>query len=93
MRAEISSLHDRLQATFVYVTHDQVEAMTMAQRIVIIEQGRIQQVGPPLEVYHKPANKFVAGFLGSPGMNFLDVTVDLDKGLLKGSGIKIPAAS
>ncbi len=71
MRAEISSLHNRLEATMVYVTHDQVEAMTMGDRIVVMDNGKIQQIGTPMEVYDEPANRFVAGFIGSPPMNFL----------------------
>jgi multiple sugar transport system ATP-binding protein len=71
MRAEITKLHQRLQATMIYVTHDQVEAMTMGQRIVVMKDGVIQQVAPPLEIYNEPANLFVAGFLGSPPMNFI----------------------
>jgi multiple sugar transport system ATP-binding protein len=72
MRAEISKLHRRLGATIVYVTHDQVEAMTMASRIFIMNKGSLQQSGVPLEVYKHPANRFVAGFIGSPAMNFID---------------------
>jgi len=75
MRAEISKLHRRLEATIIYVTHDQVEAMTMASRIFIMNDGRLQQAGAPLNVYKEPANKFVAGFIGSPSMNFLDATL------------------
>ena len=71
MRAEIARLHARLGTTMVYVTHDQVEAMTLASRIVVLNGGRIEQIGAPLELYHRPANRFVAGFLGSPRMNFL----------------------
>ena len=71
MRAEIKSLHRKLGTTIVYVTHDQIEAMTMADRIVVMNDGRIEQVGKPLELYDRPANKFVAGFLGSPAMNFI----------------------
>ncbi|KUK85861.1 MAG: ABC transporter related [candidate division TA06 bacterium 34_109] len=71
MRAEISKLHNRLQATIIYVTHDQIEAMTMASRIFILNDGRLQQAGSPLEVYKAPANLFVAGFIGSPAMNFI----------------------
>jgi multiple sugar transport system ATP-binding protein len=70
MRAELSQLHRRLDATILYVTHDQVEAMTMGQRIAIMDAGRLQQCAEPLEVYRKPANKFVAGFIGSPAINF-----------------------
>lgn len=72
MRTEIRELHQRLGTTSVYVTHDQVEAMTMADRIVVMNGGRIEQIGTPIELYDNPANKFVAGFLGSPTMNFLD---------------------
>jgi multiple sugar transport system ATP-binding protein len=71
MRAEISKLHQRLQTTFIYVTHDQVEAMTMGDRIVVLKDGVIQQVGTPQEVYAHPANVFVAGFIGTPSMNFM----------------------
>ena len=69
MRAEIIRLHNRLGATMIYVTHDQTEAMTMGQRIVVMSEGRIQQVAPPLEIYNKPANPFVASFIGTPPMN------------------------
>ena len=72
MRTELKHLHHRLRATFVYVTHDQAEAMTMADRIVVMEGGRIRQVGAPLEIYRRPATRFVAGFFGVPTMNFLD---------------------
>lgn len=75
MRGEISKLHNRLEATIIYVTHDQVEAMTMASRIFIMNEGRLQQAGPPLEVYESPANQFVAGFIGSPAMNFFPGTL------------------
>jgi len=71
MRSEIKALHQRLKTTTVYVTHDQVEAMTMADRIAVMRSGRIEQVGRPLEVYDRPANRFVAEFIGSPAMNFL----------------------
>jgi multiple sugar transport system ATP-binding protein len=73
MRGEISALHRRLKATSIYVTHDQVEAMTMADKIVVLRAGRIEQVGSPLDLYNRPANKFVAGFIGSPQMNFVPV--------------------
>jgi len=72
MRAELSKLHHRLQTTIIYVTHDQVEAMTMGDRIVVMKDGIIQQVGRPLDIYDKPANTFVAGFIGTPPMNFLE---------------------
>lgn len=78
MRAEISSLHTRLKATMIYVTHDQVEAMTMADKIVVMKLGIIQQIGSPLELYNKPANKFVAGFIGSPPMNFFNIKLNMD---------------
>lgn len=71
MRAELSALHARLKTTMIYVTHDQIEAMTLANRIVVLRKGRIEQVGTPLELYNKPANRFVAGFIGAPSMNFL----------------------
>jgi multiple sugar transport system ATP-binding protein len=71
MRTELKKLHERLQATVVYVTHDQVEAMTMGDRIVVMKDGLVQQVGSPLELYNRPANLFVAGFIGSPAMNFV----------------------
>ena len=70
-RAEIAALHERIRSTMIYVTHDQVEAMTLADRIVVLRAGRIEQVGTPLELYNTPANKFVAGFIGAPHMNFL----------------------
>jgi multiple sugar transport system ATP-binding protein len=76
MRTEIKELHQRLKTTTVYVTHDQIEAMTMADRIVVMRQGVVEQVGAPLEVYDRPANLFVASFIGSPGMNFLKGSVD-----------------
>ena len=75
MRSEISKLHRQLGSTTIYVTHDQVEAMTMADRIVIMKDGVIQQVGKPMDLYEHPANKFVAGFIGSPQMNFYEVKV------------------
>jgi multiple sugar transport system ATP-binding protein len=74
-RAEIAALHARLEATMIYVTHDQVEAMTLADRIVVLRAGRIEQVGTPLELYNRPANRFVAGFIGAPHMNFLEASV------------------
>jgi len=72
MRTEISKLHKRLKATMIYVTHDQIEAMTMGDRIVIMEGGIVNQVDTPLNLYNKPVNRFVAGFIGSPAMNFID---------------------
>jgi multiple sugar transport system ATP-binding protein len=75
MRAEISKLHTRLQATMIYVTHDQIEAMTMGDRIVVMKDGVVQQVADPITLYDKPKNRFVAGFIGSPSMNFMEGTV------------------
>ena len=96
MRAEIKALHQRLQTTSIYVTHDQVEAMTMADRIVVMNGGRIEQVGTPLELYDSPANLFVAGFIGSPAMNFIEGVVAIGDGgttfRTKG-GVSLPAPS
>ena len=75
MRLELMRLHDQLQATMIYVTHDQIEAMTMADKIVVLNGGRIEQVGSPLDLYNRPANIFVAGFIGSPKMNLVKVKV------------------
>ena len=96
MRTEISRLHREMGATTIYVTHDQVEAMTMADRIVIMKEGVIQQVGKPMELYDHPVNKFVAGFIGSPQMNFLDATVkvegDIANLVIAGHSIPLPPA-
>ncbi|AYM08353.1 ABC transporter ATP-binding protein [Agrobacterium tumefaciens] len=78
MRKEIRALHDRLHATSVYVTHDQIEAMTMADHVVVMRDGVIEQQGTPLELYDRPVNRFVAGFIGSPAMNFIPATVSPD---------------
>ncbi|MFT3988114.1 ABC transporter ATP-binding protein [Aestuariivirga sp.] len=75
MRLELTRLRHQLRATMIYVTHDQVEAMTMADQIVVLNKGKVEQAGRPLDLYHSPANKFVAGFIGSPAMNFLDATL------------------
>ena len=80
MRAEISKLHNRLQATMIYVTHDQLEAMTMGDRIVVMKDGLIQQVDTPVHLYDNPKNKFVAGFIGTPPMNFLDGKIEKTNG-------------
>ena len=88
MRTEIAKLHQRLSATIVYVTHDQTEAMTMADKIIIMKDGLVQQTGKPQEVYDHPKNMFVAGFIGSPAMNFVDVTVT-DKMTLKNHQFEI----
>ncbi|MDZ7873083.1 MAG: sn-glycerol-3-phosphate ABC transporter ATP-binding protein UgpC [Rhizobium sp.] len=94
MRTELSKLHQDLKATMIYVTHDQVEAMTMADKIVVLSAGQIEQVGSPLELYHRPNNLFVAGFIGSPKMNFLKVQVSAAEGAavahLPGADISIP---
>jgi multiple sugar transport system ATP-binding protein len=88
MRVELIKLHRRLGTTVVYVTHDQVEAMTMADRIAVLNQGRLEQLGTPLELYRRPNNMFVAGFIGSPKMNFLDVSVTaVDEG---GVTVRLP---
>ena len=81
MRSEIVKLHEALGATTIYVTHDQTEAMTMASRIVVMKLGRVQQIGTPIEIYNHPANLFVAGFIGSPAMNFLKVKFNAKKGV------------
>jgi multiple sugar transport system ATP-binding protein len=87
-RAEIARLHQRLKTTIVYVTHDQVEAMTMGTRIAVMSKAQLQQVGAPQSLYDDPANRFVAGFIGSPAMNFVDATVS--GGKLQAPGITIP---
>ncbi len=92
MRAELAALHRRLESTMVYVTHDQVEAMTLADQIVVLRAGRVEQVGHPLDLYNAPANKFVAGFIGSPRMNFLEgMLAEINEGcatvLLPGFGM------
>ena len=91
MRVELKKLHQRLGTTAIYVTHDQVEAMTLGDRVVVMRDGVVQQVGEPLELYHSPANKFVAGFIGSPAMNFVRVTVTEASGSLiaENSGLRI----
>jgi multiple sugar transport system ATP-binding protein len=91
-RAEIARLHQRLRTTVVYVTHDQVEAMTMGDRIAVMNFGVLQQVGAPQELYERPVNKFVAGFIGSPAMNFINVTPSTDGGrtMLKNANLELP---
>ena len=89
MRTEIKELHQRLKTTTVYVTHDQIEAMTMADKIVVMHDGRVEQTGAPLELYDRPANRFVAGFIGSPAMNFLPARVN-GAGVSLASGFSIP---
>jgi multiple sugar transport system ATP-binding protein len=92
MRAEIKNLHQRLKTTTVYVTHDQIEAMTMADKIVVMHDGRVEQIGAPLELYDSPANLFVAGFIGSPAMNMLTGQIDAADGsrFVTGDGIVLP---
>ncbi len=87
-RIELARLHQRVNATMVFVTHDQVEAMTMATRIVVMNRGRVEQVGSPIEVYKRPRTRFVAGFIGAPAMNFLDVTGVREQGGRAVLGIK-----
>jgi multiple sugar transport system ATP-binding protein len=97
MRVELKKLHERLGTTAIYVTHDQVEAMTLGDRVVVMRDGWVQQVGEPLDLYNTPANKFVAGFIGSPAMNFATVTVTEANGSLlaenQGLRIKLPDAT
>ena len=93
MRTEISKLHSRLGATMIYVTHDQTEAMTMGDKIVLLKEGFVQQIDAPLDIYARPNNKFVAGFIGSPAMNFLAGSIEQGKGLFfveKDGGVKLP---
>lgn len=95
MRTEISKLHNSLKSTMVYVTHDQTEAMTMGDKIVVMKDGSVQQTNTPLNLYHNPVNKFVAGFIGSPAMNFMEGTISKNKGLAFTEGktgviLKIP---
>ena len=96
MRVELKKLHERLGTTAIYVTHDQVEAMTLGDRVVVMRDGRVQQVGDPLELYNQPANLFVAGFIGSPAMNFANVHIVAENGALwatsEGIRLKLPAA-
>ena len=91
MRVELKKLHERLAVTSIYVTHDQVEAMTLGDRVVVMKDGVVQQVGEPLELYNQPANRFVAGFIGSPAMNFADVTLNDQGGkvVAEATGLKI----
>ncbi|MCM2474113.1 ABC transporter ATP-binding protein [Rhizobium sp. CG5] len=86
MRIEIARLHEDIKTTMVYVTHDQAEAMTLADRIVVLNHGRIEQVGTPLELYHRPVNRFVAGFIGSPRMNFAELDPVVSGQALQGPG-------
>src|ERR1700749_1794900 len=95
MRFELKKLHERLGTTAIYVTHDQVEAMTLGDRVVVMRDGRVQQVGDPIDLYNSPANRFVAGFIGSPAMNFAAVRIAAENGAVWAVSddlrIKIPA--
>lgn len=94
MRAEISKIHQQLQTTFIYVTHDQMEAMTMASRIAVINKGKLQQLDTPQNLYNQPTNLFVAGFIGSPAMNFFSATIRKDGSLIADAGdfnVPLPA--
>jgi len=95
MRTEIKELHQRLKTTTVYVTHDQIEAMTMADKIVVMHDGIVEQIGTPLDLYDKPANQFVAGFIGSPAMNFLKGSFKMNGsvGFEGPNGVKLPLAA
>ncbi|RKN85590.1 ABC transporter ATP-binding protein [Paenibacillus ginsengarvi] len=92
MRVELSELHKRLGATIVYVTHDQVEAMTLGERIIVMNKGRVQQIASPSVLYNQPQNMFVAGFIGSPAMNFMDATVEGGKVHLEGASFALTEA-
>jgi ABC-type sugar transport system ATPase subunit len=92
MRAELSALHDRLATTMIYVTHDQVEAMTLADRIVVLRKGRVEQVDTPLNLYNRPANRFVAGFIGAPNMNFFPAVAEGGQAALPG-GVQVAVAA
>ncbi len=92
MRIEIARMKDDLGTTMIYVTHDQIEAMTLADRIVVLNAGKVEQIGSPLELYNKPVNRFVAGFIGSPRMNFLALKGRAnDKGIVAGGEVRLPA--
>lgn len=91
MRAEIKELHQRLKTTTVYVTHDQIEAMTMADKIVVMRNGRVEQIGKPLELFDRPANTFVASFIGSPSMNLLEGAINSGRFILDGADLPLPA--
>ena len=91
MRAEVARIQHRLNTTTVYVTHDQTEAMTLGDRVAIMLHGELQQVASPMELYNTPKNLFVAGFIGSPGMNFLPATIDGDTAKLPMVDIKLPS--
>src|SRR6185437_4471141 len=94
MRSEIKGLHQRLKTTTVYVTHDQIEAMTMADKIVVMHDGIVEQIGAPLDLYDNPANLFVAGFIGSPAMNMINGRLDPDdaQAFVTAEGARLPVA-
>jgi multiple sugar transport system ATP-binding protein len=87
-RAQIKNLHHELRTTTIYVTHDQIEAMTLADRVVVMNKGEVQQVGTPIDIYDRPANTFVAGFIGSPAMNLMEGT--MKAGVFEGRNVRIP---
>jgi ABC-type sugar transport system ATPase subunit len=93
MRVELEALHNDLGATMIYVTHDQVEAMTMADKIVVLNGGRIEQVGPPMELYHRPRTEFVAGFIGAPAMNIADIRTEGGTAIFGEARLALPAAA
>ncbi|AJD44969.1 sn-glycerol-3-phosphate import ATP-binding protein UgpC [Rhizobium sp. SEMIA 4085] len=90
MRAEIRKLHQRLSATSVFVTHDQIEAMTLADKLVVMNKGHVEQVGQPLDIYHRPASIFVASFIGSPAMNLFNTRVEVETGSVRFGGVQVP---
>ncbi len=93
MRVEIAKLHKRVGATMIYVTHDQIEAMTLGDRIVVMKSGEVQQIDTPMRLYEKPANVFVAGFLGSPAMNFFNGRVDGARIAIGSTSLPVPAGA
>jgi len=93
MRTEIKELHQRLKTTTIYVTHDQIEAMTMADKIVVMHDGLVEQVGAPLELYDRPANRFVAGFIGSPAMNFIPGKANSGRIAIAGADYSVAASA
>ena len=90
MRVELKRLHERLETTAIYVTHDQIEAMTLGDRVVVMKDGVVQQEGAPLALYQRPANRFVASFIGSPAMNFVELSISSDGRFAEAQGLRIP---
>ncbi|APO79085.1 sn-glycerol-3-phosphate ABC transporter ATP-binding protein UgpC 4 (plasmid) [Rhizobium etli 8C-3] len=90
MRAEIRKLHQRLSATSIFVTHDQIEAMTLADKLVVMNKGHVEQVGRPLDIYHRPASIFVASFIGSPAMNLVNTRVEVETASVRVGGVQVP---